>query len=90
MGNSNRDVSSLFGGLPTTIEIEDNSANLIVIQREDMVIHHTAQIASRYVLNGEAYWIVKTLGYNELDEVLYIETNPATAIAPEFIPEEVV
>ena len=90
MVNINKDVASLFGGVPTTIEIEDNSADLIVMQREDMTIHHTAQIASRYILNKEIYWVVKVLGYNASNEVLYVQLQKPTTATPEFIPEEVI
>ena len=88
MRNSIKNVSTLFGGISPTVDIEDDSSTLMVIQREDMVISHTSKLASRYKAE-ENYWIVKTLGYNAANEVIYITTEPPTKNTPDFIPAEV-
>jgi hypothetical protein len=88
MRNSIKNVSTLYGGISPTIDIEDDSADLMVIQREDMVIHHTSKLTSRYKVE-EVFWVTKTLGYNAMDEVIYIITDKPTRIVPDFIPAEV-
>ena len=89
MRNSVNNLSTIYGGLTPTIDIEDNSADLMVIQREDMTIHHTGKITARYVVE-ETFWITKVLGYNIKDEVIYIITEKPTRNTPDFIPEEVI
>lgn len=88
MRNSIKNVSTLFGGISTSIDIEDDSADLMVIQREDMTIHHTSKLTSRYQLE-ETFWVTKTLGYNSKNEVIFITTNKPTRVTPDFIPPEV-
>ena len=89
MRNSIHSISEVFGGISTSIDLEDNSSDLMVLQKSDMTIAYTSQIAMRYQAN-EPYWVIKTLGYNIKDEVIYIVTDPPTIIAPDFIPEEVI
>jgi len=89
MRNSISNISALYGGISPTVDIEDNSADLMVIQREDMVIHHTSKMSSRYIAQ-EPYWVTKTLGYNVGGEIIYIATDQPTKIAPDFIPAEVI
>lgn len=88
MRNSINSISEVFGGMPASVDIDDNSSDLVVMQRADMDIHHTARIATRYRVE-RPYWVVKLLGYNASDEVVYIQTEKPTVTPPDFIPDEV-
>ena len=88
MRNSISSISDVFGGVNPIVDLEDNSSDLVVMQRSDMTIAYTAKIASRFkALN--TYWIERTIGYNVSDEVVYIQTNKPTVSTPTFVPEEV-
>ena len=86
MRNSIRNVSDLAGGIKPTIDIEDVNSDLVVFERADMTIVYTSRIANRYKFN-ETYWLVKTLGYNAADEVVYMETERVDKDVPDFVEE---
>ena len=76
------------GGSDITQDFDDAYSDLIVLERTDMVIDSTTDIAYRCpTTKGETLWLNKRIGYNAAGEAVYIlrlshgDTAPAFATA---------